>query len=435
MERGRESEIKLKAIFDAAVDGIITINQSGMIEEVNRAACKLFGYSKEEIVGKNVNILMPFHHSRHHDQYMERYQHTKEARIIGIGREVEGKKKDGEYFPFWLAVIEIDLEDRKIYTGFIHDLSEIKDAENQLRAMNEVLENKVIARTNELEGAVNQLLSLNKKLEAEITDKIKAQNLLQIREIELEKSLAKERELGELKSRFVSMASHEFRTPLATILSSVSLIGRYSDKDQQQQREKHITKIKSSVTHLTGILNDFLSLNKLEEGKINTTQEIFNPMALCEEVLDELKPIYKPYQIISIEKGIDKDIRIENVKTDRKILKNIMINLISNAIKYTHDDGVIVCSLEVFSDAVIFKVKDNGIGIPDEDQKHLCDRFFRASNAVNIEGTGLGLNIVKKYTEILEGMITFESKMYSGSTFTVKIKNNYQKPIESNVSG
>jgi two-component system sensor kinase FixL len=430
MERGRESEIKLKAIFDAAVDGIITINQKGIIEEVNRAACKLFGYSKEDIIGKNVNILMPFQHSRHHDQYMERYQQTKEARIIGIGREVEGKKKDGELFPFWLAVIEIDLEERKIYTGFIHDLSEIKNAEKQLRAMNEILENKVIERTNELEGAVNQLLSLNKKLEAEINDKIKAQNLLQIREIELEKSLAKERELGELKSRFVSMASHEFRTPLATILSSVSLIGRYSDKDQQQQREKHITKIKSSVTHLTGILNDFLSLNKLEEGKINTSQEIFNPMVLCEEVLDELKPIYKPHQIISIDKGKENDIDNDKVKSDRKILKNIMINLISNAIKYTHDDGVIVCNLEVSRDYVIFKVKDNGIGIPDEDQKHLCDRFFRASNAVNIEGTGLGLNIVKKYAEILEGMITFESKMYIGSTFTVKIKNNYQKPIE-----
>jgi two-component system sensor kinase FixL len=422
MEKENESEIKLKAIFDAAVDGLITINNRGIIEEVNKATCKLFGYPKDELIGKNVNMLMPFEHSRRHDQYMQNYHQSREAKVIGIGREVEGKTKNGDLFPFWLAVIEIDLEERKIYTGFIHDLSQIKNAENKLRNMNEELEIKVIERTNELEGAVNQLLSLNKKLEAEITDKIKAQNLLQIREIELEKSLAKERELGELKSRFVSMASHEFRTPLATILSSVSLISRYTNNEQQPQREKHITKIKSSVTHLTGILNDFLSLNKLEEGKINTSHEIFDPFELCEEVLEELKPIFKSHQKFSTEKIEGSE--ISQMKTDRKILKNIMINLISNAIKYTHDDGIIICKLGLWKDSFIFVIKDNGIGIPDEDQKHLFDRFFRASNAFNIEGTGLGLNIVKKYTEILEGMITFESKIYSGSTFTIKLKNN-----------
>ena len=174
----KDTELRLKAIFDAAVDGIITINQSGIIEEVNKASSKLFGYEPEEIIGRNVNILMPFEQSRNHDQYLQNYHTTKAAKIIGIGREVEGKKKNGDVFPFWLAVIEVRLEKRTIYSGFIHDMSEIKNAETKLRSMNEDLEKKVVERTYELENAVNQLLSLNRQLEDEITNKIIIQNIL-----------------------------------------------------------------------------------------------------------------------------------------------------------------------------------------------------------------------------------------------------------------
>ncbi len=422
----KDTELRLKAIFDAAVDGIITINQSGIIEEVNKASSKLFGYEPEEIIGRNVNILMPFEQSRNHDQYLQNYHTTKAAKIIGIGREVEGKKKNGDVFPFWLAVIEVRLEKRTIYSGFIHDMSEIKNAETKLRSMNEDLEKKVVERTYELENAVNQLLSLNRQLEDEITNKIIIQNILKERESDLEKSLAKERELGELKSRFVSMASHEFRTPLSTIQSSVSLINRYINTEQQFQREKHITKIKSSVTHLTGILNDFLSINRLEEGKLTTSYESFNPFDLCREVIEELKPISKINQNIICHIQNDNIIKRKKVNSDRKIFKNILINLISNAIKYTDDNGIIICSISTGQSSITFSVKDNGIGIPGHDQKHLFDRFFRASNAVNIEGTGLGLNIVKKYVEMLDGTITFESKLYEGSTFSIILPDRSQ---------
>ena len=417
----KDVESRLKAVFDAAVDGIITINQYGIIEEVNLAACRLFGYSPDELICKNVNILMPFEHSRNHDQYLQNYQNTGVAKIIGIGREVEGKMKSGEIFPFWLAVIEVKLEQRTIYSGFIHDMSEIKNAENKLKSMNEDLEQKVMERTYELENAINQLLSLNRQLEDEITNKILVQNILKDRESALEKSLAKERELGEMKSRFVSMASHEFRTPLSTIQSSVSLINRYTGSEQQSLREKHIIKIKSSVTHLTGILNDFLSMNRLEEGKITATFEVFNLFDLCNEVIDELGPIFKINQNIICRWQEDEILPKENVNTDRKILKNIIINLLSNAIKYSDENGVIICIMSTRESKIMISVKDNGIGIPDEELKHLFDRFFRASNAVNIEGTGLGLNIVKKYVEMLEGQISFESKLYEGSTFSVAI--------------
>ncbi len=419
MNNRNDFELRLNAIFEAAVDGIIIINERGVIEEVNKASCVLFGYDISELLGAKVNILMPLQHSLAHDSYIRNYEKSREAKIIGIGREVEGKKKDGTLFPFWLAVIEVPLEHKTIYTGFIHDLTDIKAAEYKLKTMNENLEKKVVERTYELENAVNQLLALNRQLESEITGRIKVQSKLKERELQLKKSLAKERELGELKSRFVSMASHEFRTPLSTILSSVSLIGRYPEAEQQLNREKHINKIKASVTHLTGILNDFLSMNKLEEGKISCNIESFNIEELSNEVIEELRTILKTNQTLLC----DFDIKEALVYTDRKIVKNILINLISNAIKYSDENGIINFKLQSSDTTIAFTIQDNGIGIPEEDQKHLFDRFFRASNVINIEGTGLGLNIVKKYIEILGGHISFLSRLYEGTTFNVKIPN------------
>lgn len=415
----QDAVIRLQAIFDDAVDGIIIIDSRGIIEEVNKSACVLFGYNEDELVKKSINMLMPQKEAVRHDGYLHNYQQSRIPKIIGIGREVTGKRKSGEEFPFWLAVNEVRLNDRTIYTGFIHDLSEIKNAERRLQMLNEELEKKVIARTYELENVVNQLLALNKQLEEEINIKIKIQQQLKDREAELEKSLLLERELGELKSRFVSMASHEFRTPLSTVLSSVSLIGRYTESDQQANREKHINRVKSTVAHLTAILNDFLSMNKLEEGRIQTIFEDFDPIELFQEVVEEMKTILKPNQQLIYKQNTNGIL----VKSDRKILKNTLINLISNAIKYSKDDGTIDCTMTVDENIIVFTVTDEGIGIPDEDQKHLFDRFFRASNVTNIEGTGLGLNIVKKYLEMLDGEISFVSKLYIGTTFNVSIPN------------
>lgn len=415
----QDAVIRLQAIFDDAVDGIIIIDSRGIIEEVNKSACVLFGYNEDELVKKSINMLMPQKEAVRHDGYLHNYQQSRIPKIIGIGREVTGKRKSGEEFPFWLAVNEVRLNDRTIYTGFIHDLSEIKNAERRLQMLNEELEKKVIARTYELENVVNQLLALNKQLEEEINIKIKIQQQLKDREAELEKSLLLERELGELKSRFVSMASHEFRTPLSTVLSSVSLIGRYTESDQQANREKHINRVKSTVAHLTAILNDFLSMNKLEEGRIQTFFEDFDPIELFHEVIEEMKTILKPnQQLINLHSTNGMLVR-----SDRKIIKNTLINLISNAIKYSKEDGKINCNINVNEKVLDFSVSDEGIGIPDEDQKHLFDRFFRASNVTNIEGTGLGLNIVKKYLEMLDGDISFVSKLYIGTTFNVSIPN------------
>lgn len=408
---------RLKAIFESAVDGIIIIDHKGTIEEVNVAACRQFGYDKSELIGNKVNMLMQAEHSAHHDKYINNYQETRTPKIIGIGREVIGKRKNSEVFPFWLSVNEVVLQDRTIFTGFIHDLTDIKSAETSLKQLNEELEKKVIERTYELESVVNRLLALNKQNEIEIQNRIATQAQLKQRELELEQSLAKEKELGELKSRFVSMASHEFRTPLSTILSSVSLIGRYTETTQQENRDKHIQKIKSSVTHLTGILNDFLSMNKLEEGKTKPIFEDFDICELIKEITEELKTIVKKGQTLQTICSFEQKM----VRSDIKIVKNIMINLISNAIKYSPEDAEILCHLNRNDQEISFSVTDKGIGIPEDEQKHLFDRFFRASNVTNIEGTGLGLNIVKGYVEILGGNISFESTRYVGSKFTITI--------------
>jgi signal transduction histidine kinase len=231
--------------------------------------------------------------------------------------------------------------------------------------------------------------------------------------------LEKERELNELKSKFVSIASHEFRTPLSSVLSSASLIQQYKNKGDLDKVDKHVSRIKSSVNHLTLILNDFLSLGKLEEGKVEVNKERINLESFMSEISEEVQSFLKEGQQIKIhcEEGTNE------IHSDMSILRNILFNLISNASKYSEPNKKIFVSCSKNKSAVIFSIRDEGIGIPKEDHKYLFDRFFRASNAGTIQGTGLGLNIVKRYTDLLKGTITFASEFGKGSTFIVMIPN------------
>ncbi len=419
-----ENLLRLRAVIDSAIDGIITIDERGIIETFNPAASKIFGYLQEEVVGKNVNVLMPQPYQQEHDTYLNNYHQTNRPKIIGIGREVKGKKKDGSVFPLRLAVGEVRLAEKRIYTGVIHDLTTVKNAEArildlnaELATKNEELEEKVIERTEKLVSAVNKLLTINKKLESEVTERQNIQQELEVNQKELRESLEKEKELSELKSRFVSMASHEFRTPLSTILSSIELIESYRKEEQVGKRQRHIERVKSSVKHLTGILNDFLSLSRLEEGKIEPQWEEFVLEHFCHSVLDELNSILKEGQQMDFAgKNLDQMVRL-----DKKILRNILINLLSNAIKYSPAHSAIECRGEIENDQLQIWVTDHGIGIPEDEQEYLFTRFFRARNVENIKGTGLGLNIVRRYVELLGGDIGFESKMGVGTTFHLSI--------------
>ena len=355
-----DSKSRLKAIIDTAVDGIITIDRWGTVESANPAVTRLFGYKNEELIGKNIKILMPEPDHSKHDQYIVNYHDTGIGKIIGKGREVVGKRKDGSTFPFLLSISEVELSDGKIFTGIIHDISELK---------------------------------------------------------EVKEALKKEMELNELKSRFVTTASHEFRTPLSAILSSASLIGKYNDSKDEDKRTKHVNRIKSSVANMIGILNDFLSLSKLEEGKVANTPVEFDMQELSGEIMEELSLVLKEKQSIVYEhQGNGKQVVL-----DKNIVKNISVNLLSNAIKYSPEGKKIEFFTTISHQNLDIVVKDHGIGIPDLDKPHLFSRFFRAHNAGNIQGTGLGLNIVKKYVDLLEGQISYESELNNGTTFTVNI--------------
>ena len=409
-----KTDLLQEAIFESAIDGIITINERGQIERVNSAAALLFGYQKPEIEGKNISMLMPSPHRESHDRYLHNYHESGTPKIIGIGRQVEGLRKDGSTFPFWLAVSEVRFQGKRFYAGIIHDISDIKAAQDEIETLNRDLEKRVQERTEKLNQVVNKLIESNKNLEREITERQAAEEALRSSQKELEEALEKEKELNMLKSRFVSMASHEFRTPLSTILSSTELLEAYTTTDQQPKREKHIRRIKSAVNSLNGILNDFLSLSKLEEGRIQLHPETIDLPTLAESVIDEMRGLLKPGQKLIFNPS---GLCTNPVTVDGKMLKNILYNLISNAIKYTLADKEITVRCGLSEDILRVEIEDQGIGIPEEDQAHLFTRFFRAHNAENIQGTGLGLNIVKRYLSLMKGSIEFVSEPGVGSTF------------------
>jgi len=389
-----ENAALLKAIIENAIDGIITINSHGIIESINPAACNLFQYSPGEVIGKNVSVLMPPPDKELHDGYINRYQNTGKPHIIGFGREVKGLKKDGSVFPFRLGVSEVQFSGRKIYTGFIHDLTREKEAEERLKEYAVHLEELVEERTISLKHSVSELLQAKE---------------------EVSLSLEKEKELGQMKSRFVSMASHEFRTPLSSIQLSAILVEKYAQEFSNPNISKHIAKIKTSVGNLTGILNDFLSLEKLEAGKVEPVFTEFNLVKFGEEITEEMQLVAKQNQNIIYQHTGTTSV----FKLDPALLKNCIINLISNAIKYSGENTFIEFNTEVASDQLVVVVKDNGIGIPESDQKHLFEAFFRAHNTGNISGTGLGLNIVARYVGLINGTVQFESKVNYGTSFTL----------------
>ncbi|HEY5749830.1 MAG TPA: PAS domain-containing sensor histidine kinase [Chryseolinea sp.] len=240
--------------------------------------------------------------------------------------------------------------------------------------------------------------------------------LVQKRTTELYEALGREKEMNQLKSRFVSMASHEFRTPLSVVLSSASLIERYSDGENNGHVTKHIHRIKSSVGNLTSILNDFLSLDKLEQGKVEMEWSEFDIVHFMQDVIESVQLLQKSGQTIDFTHAGDTTVTI-----DQKKLRYVLVNLLSNSMKYSPEGKPIHLQSGNESGVLSIVVRDNGIGIPEDEQQHLFDKFFRARNTGEIQGTGLGLTIVKRYVELLGGTVGFVSKERLGTTFSITI--------------
>ncbi len=383
----------LEALFEYATEGILVTNSVGDIIRVNPATERLFGYGKGELIGKQVEILVPMKHRSTHITNREKYYRVPHSRAMGRGLDLYGRRKDNSEFPLEISLSPFTSGDETFVIAFIVDITLRKIAEDKLKNYSIELEKQVENRTMILREAISEL------------EKTKE---------ELHEALQNEKKLNDLKSRFVSLVSHEFRTPLAGILSSLSLVRKYGELNEPEKQVKHIARIKEAVNSLTDILNDMLSISKLEEGKVMINPERVNFKEFTEDIVSDLQALAKADQkIVYTHTGIDEFL------LDKKIKRHILFNLVSNALKFSPEGAVIYVTSVADDDGLTLMVKDEGIGISPEDQVHLFERFFRGHNVTNIQGTGLGLNIVLKYVEMLNGTINVDSELNQGTTFII----------------
>jgi PAS domain S-box-containing protein len=365
-----------KALLDNAGAMIIATDPVGLITLFNPEASKNLGYSEAEVVNRSTPVM--FHiveeieskrqqiFTEHGVQLQNNFSVLVENARRNTHEEVNYtyRRKDGSQFPVSLTITALKDRTGMIagFMGIAIDISERKKTEEILSA-----------------------------------------------------SLKQEKELSELKTKFVAMASHEFRSPLSTILTSAYLIQKYPMVEDQSKRDVHVTRIVSSVNMLKDILNDFMSIDKIEEGKIPVKQTSFQLQNLLTSVLEEMENNLRKDQQINYQHTGD-----TTVLMDSSLLKHIVINLVSNASKFSPEGSPIEIKTNVADHQVSLSVKDNGIGIPEEDQAHLMERFFRSSNAAHIQGTGLGLHIVAKYAELMGGVVLLTSELGAGTEIKIE---------------
>lgn len=358
-----ESKNRFQTLINSTRDlAIFSIDANGYILDWYAGAHNIKGYNKEEVIGKNISIF-----------------YTAEA--IAAGEPEHNLKIAAEQGSFEAEGWRV----RKNGSAFWADvlITALYDEDGRLQEFTKVTRD----------------FSLHKKAE----DKIK-------------NTLQKEIELNYMKSSFVSLASHEFRTPLSTILSSVSLIEAYKTTETQDKRQKHIRRIESAVTEMVATLEEFLSLEKIEEGKVHIKKEVFNLKCLAEQTTGKFNISLNAKQEITYNHSGEEDVCL-----DAGFINHILNNLLSNAIKYSPEGGKIIFETFVNRTTTILRISDQGIGISSGDQKHLFERFFRASNTDTIKGTGLGLHIVKRYVDLMKGTIGVKSELGKGSVFTITL--------------
>jgi PAS domain S-box-containing protein len=401
----------LTSLFENATEGIILTNGQGSIVMVNPAAERIFEYEADELIGNTIEILIPDSMRAHHHTMRQDFYKKPGNRQMGHGRDLYARKKDGSGIPVEVSLSFYKKNEELFVIAFIVDITERKKSEVNIRTQQQ-----------ELEHMARRMQRLNAQLETKVEERTlilkEALKKLEESQKDLSDALDKEKQLNEIKTRFVSMASHEFRTPLSTVLSSAALISKYTEGDQQDQRNRHVDKIRNSVKHLNDLLEDFLSLGKLDEGKVETHPSPFNAKEAILDIFDDLKGLLKPGQEFAYEHTGS-----EELFSDKKMIKNIFVNLLTNAIKFSDEGKVIEIRSHVNEEGLRFSVKDQGIGIPEEDQQHLFSSFFRGKNVLNIQGTGLGLHIIKRYLSIINGTIQLESKLNEGTKFDVFIPN------------
>jgi PAS domain S-box-containing protein len=408
---------QFEALFNHATIGIVITNNRGKIINFNHYAEVQFGYTKDELLEQSIEILIPQKVRENHIKLRDNFYKHPEPRRMGEGRDLQAQRKDGSNFPVEVSLSNYLINNETFVIGFVIDITVRKKGEAV-----------VVHQRDELARVTKEITQLNSELEQKVESRTKMLRetlaALENSKEELSQALENEKGLNELKSRFVTTASHEFRTPLSTILSSTYLLEQYNKTNEIEKREKHLQQIKDAVDDMKSILEDFLSLGKLEEGLIQSKQETISADDLFIEIqklITEMEQHCKPGQQIKLEHKCDFSVNI-----DKQLFRNILLNLLSNAIKFSGEDGIIKIVCTADKDNMALSIEDNGIGISEEDLTHLSERFFRAKNATNIQGTGLGLHILNKYLELMNGHMEIKSELNKGSTFTIFIplKNN-----------
>lgn len=406
----------LSILLSAVSEGVIIVDEHQKIIESNESVEKMFGYSDKELINQSLNILIPPNHRAGHKEHFLSFINQKGFRQMGQGGNFFGVRKDGSIFPVEIGLNNFTINKNNLVMALISDISIRKLQELESQNLNDELKMEVEKRTKDLKKTITEQKKLNIKLEIENKKRIEAEKDAKL-------SLKKAQELNELKTKFLSLVSHEFKTPLSGILTSTMLLSKYVLTEQQNKRDKHIKTITDEVHYLNNILNDFLSVEKLENGKINYKYNEFKLSKVVNEVVYNANVLLKEGQIIKYPKDID-DVSLYQ---DEKFLELTLSNIIHNAIKFSSENTTIDLDISQDDYMTTFKITDRGIGIPKKDQKNIFDRYFRAENALHTQGTGIGLNIVKGHLENLKGSITFKSKENKGSTFIMKLPNKADK--------
>lgn len=368
-------------LFEAVAEGVLVVDDKQKIIATNSSTDNMFGYDMNELVSKHLNILIPSDFHTNHNKHTQNFMAHKNKRKMGAGIEITGIKKNTDIFPVEVGLNPFKVDKNNYVMAILIDITERKN--------------------------------YTKNLEITVKEKTK----------QLRKALRKEKELNELKTKFLSLVSHEFKTPLSGIQSSAILVEKYHLSEHQEKREKHIKTIYSEVQNLNNILEDFLSIEKLEAGKVKYSFKTFRLSKVLNEVIYEANMVLKEGQHIKYPEHINE----LSMHQDEKILKLTLSNLIINAIKYSPENSIIEIKIHTDNEFTYFNVIDNGIGVPKKDQKNIFERYFRADNVTLIQGTGIGLNIAKRQIENLGGTITFESEENKGSNFTVKLPNIWKQ--------
>lgn len=409
-------EVFYKICFDSQLEGIIIIDKSGKIVMANVAVERIFGYKNDVLKGTSIEYLFPEKHRENYKNFFLSYSHLPKRYRKEHGLEVFGLHKNGKLLELELGLNYFNHDGKLYIVALMSEFGIRRKKEQRIKEKNKSLQIEVAKQTSQLMYLIGELEHSNRQLKEKIAEKVVAEK-------KVKKSLEKEKELNQLQAKFISLASHEFKTPLSGILTSAGLIEKYNNNDFNEKIDHHALTIKTLVSQLNDILDDFLFLKNAESENYALRLSSFKFCDLIKKLVQDAEPLLKDGQRIEIKPCKSPVV----VCQDKKVIDIILRNVLYNAIKFSPEDSII--TMEIYRNNFLhITIEDHGIGIPSEALRHLFKRFYRAKNALPIQGTGLGLHIAKSYLERLDGSINIESKEGKGTKVYIKLPVSAEEP-------